>query len=62
MHYRHEVFIAGNHDFLFERDATEAEALVPVGVHYLRDSGIAIEGLKIWGSPWQPWFGDWAAR
>lgn len=27
---------------------------------YLEDSGVEIEGLKIYGSPWQPWYYDWA--
>lgn len=56
----HAGDISGNHDFLFERNPGVAEALVPANVTYLRDSGVEIEGLKIWGSPWQPWFGDWA--
>ena len=30
------------------------------GVTYLQDQGEMIEGLSIWGSPWQPWFYDWA--
>jgi hypothetical protein len=30
------------------------------GITYLQDSGIEIDGLKFWGSPWQPWFCDWA--
>jgi len=30
------------------------------GITYLQDEGTVIEGLKIWGSPWQPWFFDWA--
>ncbi|MFN8395634.1 MAG: metallophosphoesterase [Bacteroidia bacterium] len=29
-------------------------------VIYLNDSGVEIEGVKIWGSPIQPWFFDWA--
>lgn len=58
--HRHKIFIAGNHDFGFEREAAAAEALVPAGVTYLRDSAIEIAGLTIWGSPWQPWFLDWA--
>lgn len=58
--HRHKVLIAGNHDFLFERDAARAESLVPAGVTYLRDSGVVFGGLKFWGSPWQPWFHDWA--
>lgn len=52
----HKVFIAGNHDWVFESDALVARALVPAGVHYLEDSGCTIAGLKFWGSPVQPWF------
>lgn len=29
------------------------------GVHYLLDREIEIEGLRIYGSPWQPSFGGW---
>jgi Icc-related predicted phosphoesterase len=29
------------------------------GVAYLEDSGISIQGIRIWGSPWQPEFYDW---
>ena len=29
------------------------------GVAYLEDSGISIEGIRIWGSPWQPEFYSW---
>src|SRR5262245_43903040 len=53
--HRHKVVIAGNHDFALELAAEEAEALVPEGVHYLLDAGVEIDGLRIWGSPWQPW-------
>ena len=57
----HKVFIAGNHDFLFEQESAETIAeMIPEGVHYLNDSGVEIEGIKIWGSPVQPWFHDWA--
>jgi Icc-related predicted phosphoesterase len=55
----HKVIIAGNHDFGFERYPKEAKALI-TNAKYLNDSGITIEGLKIWGSPIQPWFYDWA--
>jgi len=27
---------------------------------YLSDSGTSVEGITIWGSPWQPEFCDWA--
>jgi Icc-related predicted phosphoesterase len=58
--HRHKVVVAGNHDFAFQDRSAEAEALVPAGVTYLKDSGTIIEGVRFWGSPWQPWFHDWA--
>ena len=59
--YRYKIFIAGNHDFFFETATqTEIEAMIPEGLIYLNDSGVEIEGIKIWGSPIQPWFYDWA--
>ncbi|MBI3408266.1 MAG: metallophosphatase domain-containing protein [Planctomycetes bacterium] len=52
------IGIAGNHDFVFER----MPFLVPRDLPwtYLQDSGTQWEGIKIWGTPWQPWFFDWA--
>ncbi len=29
------------------------------GVIYLEDSETTINGIRIWGSPWQPEFGRW---
>ena len=59
--HRYKVFIAGNHDFYFERTKPEIIAkMIPDNVIYLNDSGVTIEGVKIWGSPVQPWFYDWA--
>jgi len=57
----HKVLVAGNHDFWFE-DARDAEvrAAIPPGVTYLNDRGAEIGGLRVWGSPVQPWFHDWA--
>jgi Icc-related predicted phosphoesterase len=34
--------------------------MLPDNLIYLNDSQIVIEGIKIWGSPIQPWFYDWA--
>ncbi len=52
------VGIAGNHDFLFE----QAPELVPDGLRltYLQDTTATVAGLRIFGSPWSPWFYDWA--
>ena len=59
--HRHKVLVAGNHDFLFEDEAPVAEAMTKeAGLIYLRDSEVMLEGVRIWGSPWQPRFFDWA--
>lgn len=59
--HRHKIAIAGNHDWLFERQPTLASALLRgAGVCYLEDSGINVDGLSIYGSPRQPEFMHWA--
>lgn len=63
LNFKHKIFIAGNHDFYFERfPKEEIDAMLAQypNVTYLNDSGIEIEGYKIWGSPVQPWFYNWA--
>ncbi len=57
--HRHKIVIAGNHDFLFEEENLLARSLI-TNATYLQDSVAEVEGLKVWGSPWQPWFYDWA--
>ncbi|MBX7185187.1 MAG: metallophosphatase domain-containing protein [Vicinamibacteria bacterium] len=58
--FRHKIVVAGNHDFLFEREPRFARSLLPGAAHYLFDSEVTLEGLRFWGAPWQPWFLDWA--
>jgi Icc-related predicted phosphoesterase len=58
--HKHKLVIAGNHDWLFQKEPSLARSIVPEGVTYLQDSGVMIDGLRFWGSPWQPWFMDWA--
>ena len=56
-----KVVVAGNHDFAFQRRPDEARELVQRHrLTYLQDEGTTVQGLRIWGSPWQPWFFDWA--
>ena len=58
---KYKVMIAGNHDWGFERDPIYYNQMAAqYGIVLLNDSGITIEGLKIWGSPVQPAFCDWA--
>jgi Icc-related predicted phosphoesterase len=60
MPHPHKVVIAGNHDFCFQKDDRAAKWFKNAGIHYLQDSEVTVEGLRIWGSPWQPEFHDWA--
>ncbi len=61
MPYEHKVVIAGNHDFCFQ---TRPELTRPLmdkyGLIYLQDEDLELDGLRFYGSPWQPWFGGWA--
>lgn len=57
--HHHKIVIAGNHDLLFESDSLLANTLITNAI-YLNDSGIEIEGLKIWGSPISPNYQNWA--
>lgn len=62
--YKYKIFIAGNHDRYCENNPELFEALVDdyvdQNVIYLKDDLIEIEGLKIYGTPWQPYFCNWA--
>jgi Icc-related predicted phosphoesterase len=59
--HRHKIAIAGNHDLLFERQPGLAKTMLRgTGVTYLQDEGISVEGLLIYGTPWQPEFMHWA--
>ncbi len=58
--HEHKIFVAGNHDWLFETNNLTARRLLDDSIIYLEDSAVEIESLKIYGSPWQPRFYDWA--
>jgi len=57
--HRHKIVVAGNHDWGFARDPAMARGLF-AAFHYLEDQEVTIEGLRFYGSPWQPEFNDWA--
>jgi Icc-related predicted phosphoesterase len=54
-----KIIIAGNHDLCFENQRRVCESLLTKCI-YLQDQEIIIDGVKFYGSPWQPWFYDWA--
>ena len=56
----HKIVIAGNHDRCFVESLEPALRLLGPEVHYLQDSGVVLDGVRFWGSPWQPEFHSWA--
>jgi Icc-related predicted phosphoesterase len=55
------VFVAGNHDWLAERDpGLMRQMAIDEGLIYLDHSSIQIEGLNIFGSAYTPEFCNWA--
>jgi WD40 repeat protein len=58
--HRHKIVIAGNHDWCFVREPEQARQLLGDQIVYLQDSGTEIDGVRFWGSPWQPEYHNWA--
>ena len=73
--HRIKIVIAGNHDTTMQpafyekehyrwhkqrEDHRAVRALLFQHCTYLEDSAVLIDGIKLYGSPWQPWFLNWA--
>jgi len=58
--FKYKIIIAGNHDWLFERNRVLALEDVPKNVIYLEDQGIEIEGVKFYGTPVTRPYNNWA--
>ena len=65
--YNHKAFIAGNHDWGFQNNNEKIMEIVNSykDIDYLQDDMLMIgedydKMVKIWGSPWQPEFYNWA--
>lgn len=65
--YDHKVFIAGNHDWGFQDNVEKTREILDFykNVDYLQDDMLCVgeeweDMVKIWGSPWQPEFYNWA--
>lgn len=58
--HTHKILVAGNHDRLMEQQHQLCINQFDKSIHYLKDSSVTINGLKFWGSPYTPWFYNWA--
>jgi predicted phosphohydrolase len=54
-----KLVCAGNHDWLFEKDPGMAR-MIMTNARYVEDRLVTVFGLRIYLSPWQPRFFDWA--
>lgn len=59
--FKNIVLVEGNHDWLGEHNPPVMDQMCEDnGITLLRDSSITIEGVKLYGAPWQPEFCNWA--
>lgn len=57
---KHKIYVAGNHDTSIERNRVTPGDFAKAGIIYLENSATIINGVKFWGSPHTPNFGQWA--
>ena len=67
LNYTHKAFIAGNHDWGFQNNVENINKILDEhkGISYLQDNEMKIKvndepEIKIYGTPWQPEFFNWA--
>lgn len=58
--HKHKIFVPGNHDWGFQYAHERKELGSLDWCVCLIDSGVMIDGVSFWGSPWQPEFCNWA--
>ncbi len=58
---RHKILVAGNHDkYAFYKNDRFKIKCALLGITYLEDESIEIDGIAFHGSPWVTQFGNWA--
>ena len=63
LNYERIIVVSGNHDFVHYHPETAVRAKNIYKnnyIVYLEDSEFIYNRVKFYGSPWQPWFYDWA--
>lgn len=57
--HKHKIFVPGNHDLAFENDFLRVSKLFN-NIAVLINQCITINGINIYGTPYQPYFNNWA--
>lgn len=55
-----KILVPGNHDTSIDRNLIGRDQIEGGGITLLIDQGAEIEGVKFWGSPWTPRYGNWS--
>lgn len=64
--FDYKIFISGNHELTFENKPEwllkllDESKLKQSNCVYLEDKEFIFKNVKFYGSPWQPWFYNWA--
>lgn len=57
---KHKIYVAGNHDSSIEKGLVTKKDFADNGIIYLENDYTVIGGIKIFGSPYTPNFGNWS--
>jgi len=57
--FENRIVIGGNHDRFFQNSPEQARGILTNAI-YLENSGVTINGVSFWGSPYTPEFLNWA--
>lgn len=49
------LFVAGNHEFVFDLYPEETKSIIPGGIIFLENSGISFQGIKFYSVAARPW-------
>lgn len=57
---KYKIFVAGNHSTAIAKGLITKKDIRDMDIIYLENDWVIIGGLKIWGSPYSPTFGEWS--
>jgi len=55
-----KIFVPGNHDTSLEKGLVTRDLIEGLGIRLLINEETSVDGLRIWGSPFTPRYGDWS--
>jgi predicted phosphodiesterase len=59
---RYKIFIAGNHDLVFDLDPVEGKSMIPDNILYLENEFTIIEGISFYSVSARPWLHEYPSE